>query len=130
MTEAIVKALFWIGYAVAAAGVGCLVVPVGTFGVPAGITFGLVMGLFVWLASLADTRAHKLIRPDKTWSIGWQLLAVGLIYVVLPAGGIGILHLIVPSLIVFGGGFWALIGLVWVPLFLASLLNFRQRIRL
>src|SRR6185437_932776 len=122
MTEAIVKALFWIGYAIAAAGVGCLVVPVGTFGVAAGVTFGLVMAFFVWLASHLDTRAHRLIRPDKSWTIGWQLLAVTLIYVALPTGGVGILHLIAPSLVVFGGGFWALIGLVWVPLFLASLL--------
>ena len=128
MNQTFIKVLFWIGYAIAAAVVGCLVVPTSTFGMQAGITFGLVMGVLVFAASILDSHVHLALRTNKATPVSWQLTAVMLIYVAMPSAAICVAHFILPSVIVIARGIWSAISLIWMPLFLASLLQFKQRI--
>jgi hypothetical protein len=118
------KMFYALGYVLVAAVTGCLVVPVQEVGIAAGVIFGVLMSGLVFLSARMDTAAHQRFNHGSKRSFAVQLLAVMLLYVVVPAAVVGVLHLIVPSLVFFTTGWQMLLGLLWMPLLLASVLQF------
>jgi hypothetical protein len=118
------KWFYALGYVLVAAIVGCLVVPVQDVGFIPGVTFGVLMSGLVFLSARMDTAAHQRFGDRSKRSVAVQLLAVMVLYVVVPAALIGVLHLIVPSIVFFTTGWQMLLGLLWMPLLLASVLQF------
>jgi hypothetical protein len=123
------KMFYALGYVLVAAATGCLVVPVQDVGITSGVIFGVLMSGLVFLSARVDTAAHKRFGGNGTKRpFVVQLLAVMLFYVLVPAVVVGVLNLIVPSLVFFTAGWQMLVGLLWMPLFLASLLQFISKL--